>query len=433
MLKNKLDDQGRKYIYLRYYICNGEYVYRTTSKRIRPEDWDKKNQRMIVPDRPMWKKDEALLFNSELYAFKAKFDDRINSYDGFVTKKIIENILDGEVLSDAECARQTNFFDYASQIVETNYKAGNYGVAAKENYISYLKVFRRFVEHTLNISPYMIADIRKEHIMQFIPYRRNVLGNTSNQVIAKSIYPIKITVRYALADGIIDPKVASSVLDLSIEPKKATYTSKKQYDKNRHLTYVELVKVYNSRASLKTNKRKMFLDSFFFSVYTGLSFSDIVTLEWSHMQKDEIHKVLVRTKIEVIIPLSPSALEILDRYRPCNTRYVFGYLKDHFDISDSSEFQKVRSFRNRVVKKVLNMVACQVGIDPFSFQAARHSFAVMSLERGVNINVLSQIMGQSPMKIVSLYGQLLPTSLTDEEKEKLFFSFTSSDQEYSNL
>ena len=55
VLKNKLDDQGSKYIYLRYYICNGEYVYRTTSKRIRPEDWDKKNQRMIVPDRPLWK------------------------------------------------------------------------------------------------------------------------------------------------------------------------------------------------------------------------------------------------------------------------------------------------------------------------------------------------------------------------------------------
>ena len=68
---------------------------------------------------------------------------------------------------------------------------------------------------------------------------------------------------------------------------------------------------------LKSGRRKEVLDMFFFSFYCdGLRFSDILTLEWDCIDMDAqlLRKCQCKTRQEVTVPLSPTAMDILRRW-----------------------------------------------------------------------------------------------------------------------
>ena len=425
VLKNGKNSQGKRMLHLRYFIGK-TYVYRSTGIWVFEEEWNQKEQKVIAPEEASPRqKNEVLQTNIDLFNLKTECDRKLENYKGTVTIEVVEKVMDQQPLTDEEKANSLDFCDYAKQVVFTFYQSGKFGISVRENLISNIRVYQRFVEHFLRKYTYNVADIRKEDVLQFIAYRRTVLGNKSNQGIQKSIHVIQMTVKEALENGMMDPNIANAILKISVNSKRTVYSSDVDEDDVKYLTSYELNKVSKFRDTLKDERRRKILDSFFFSVYTGLRFSDVMTLEWSHIQEHEIHKMQVKTKKEVIVPLNQAAMEILDIYRPNETRYVFGYLEDDFDASNPLELQRARNSKNRTVNVSLKTVAEKTGIAPFSFHAARHSFAVLSLESGVDIYMLSQIMGHSATEITSLYAKFLPNSLSKEVKDKLTFSFTS--------
>ena len=66
---------------------------------------------------------------------------------------------------------------------------------------------------------------------------------------------------------------------------------------------------------------------------------------------------------------------------------------------------------------------------PFSLtmHVARHSFAVCALNDGVNMSVVSRLLGHSTTDVTEkVYAKYLPTTLRDEV-EKLHYDFLPSD------
>ena len=61
------------------------------------------------------------------------------------------------------------------------------------------------------------------------------------------------------------------------------------------------------------------------------------------------------------------------------------------------------------------------------FHVARHSFAVCALNDGVNMSVVSRLLGHSTTDVTEkVYAKYLPTTLHDEV-EKLHYDFLPSD------
>ena len=129
------------------------------------------------------------------------------------------------------------------------------------------------------------------------------------------------------------------------------------------------------------------------------------------------------------IPLTDSALEILKRWKKKtgNNRFVFGLLADDFDLDNKEALYK----RRNTVDKSINQSLAVVGLilkftNPLTMHVARHSFAVMALNDGRPMTVVSRLLGHaSSMVTEKVYAKYLPQTLEAEVK-KLDFGFLAS-------
>ena len=61
------------------------------------------------------------------------------------------------------------------------------------------------------------------------------------------------------------------------------------------------------------------------------------------------------------------------------------------------------------------------------FHVARHTFAVMALNRGVTIHMISRLLGHSSILTTEkVYAEFLPDTITEEVKNKLSFGYMPS-------
>ena len=184
---------------------------------------------------------------------------------------------------------------------------------------------------------------------------------------------------------------------------------------------------------VKFNRTREIMDMFLFAFHAcGLRVSDIVTLEWTHIdwERCELSKNLVKGKVPHTIPLTDAALNILKRWQDknLNKRFVFNLLDFTFDISDAERLDKTIKSKNRILQTSLNEIGNKMEL-PFSLtmHVARHTFAVLALNRGVTLHMISRLLGHSSIITTEkVYAEFLPDTINDEVKKKLSFNFTPS-------
>jgi integrase len=141
-------------------------------------------------------------------------------------------------------------------------------------------------------------------------------------------------------------------------------------------------------------------DLFIFECYTGLAFTDLMSLNDLDFHIDECgHKWIIKkrhkTNVVATIPLLPIALEILDKYNyqlphMSNVKYN-AYLKELGDICK--------------IKKKLHS------------HLARHTWATLLLNGGMKMAFVAKCLGHSNSKITeSTYAKVLPDKLFEEVK-----------------
>lgn len=197
----------------------------------------------------------------------------------------------------------------------------------------------------------------------------------------------------------------------------------------RHLSDGQLHSLMSLYQQLPTGREKDCLDLFFFSFHAcGLRVSDIITLEWRHLdlQRRILSKVMVKTKTLLTIPLSDAALEILGRWKGRNRRFVFNLLIESFDLSADAALCRAIDSRNRSIRGVLNRIGKQIGLPfPLGMHVARHSFAVKALNSGgVSVHLISRLLGHASVVVTEkVYAVFLIPTLSREVREHLSFTF----------
>src|SRR5690606_36953404 len=165
------------------------------------------------------------------------------------------------------------------------------------------------------------------------------------------------------------------------------------------LTEIDMERIINfKRHQLPSaiNARYVFLFSFF---ARGMNFTDIAELKWSDIDNLKFSYIRNKTNINIHVklPENKTIEEILRYYRdrnPYDTDYVFPILKK--DISQYSDDELLNRKKSvlKYYNKELNKLLQKLGINKhITFYSARHTFAMISLKKGIHISKIKQALG----------------------------------------
>ena len=173
--------------------------------------------------------------------------------------------------------------------------------------------------------------------------------------------------------------------------------------KKEFLTTQEIKRI--ERMSLKGKEAKI-RDMFLLSVYTGLRWSDLTTLEEATIENGILRKRMCKTKLDVFIPIATlfwgKGIEIINRYQP---------------ITKLSHCVKCNSTANRIIKDI----AARAGIKKrVHFHLARKTCSTLLYQMGLSMQDISVILGHSKMETTSKFYVFGKESSVEKNLRKVF-------------
>ena len=164
-------------------------------------------------------------------------------------------------------------------------------------------------------------------------------------------------------------------------------------------------------------------DLFVFALYTGLRFSDICfitpenIIESTNVHGDKVHKLyftMSKTGDSISFKLPNKAFAILQKYNLTDdSKFIFPVINLPPESSNDRLIQKKES-RNAYINKILKEIAAAVGITKnISFHISRHSFATKALTLGINMEVVSKLLGHADLKTTQIYAKIVDKAKDD--------------------
>ena len=181
------------------------------------------------------------------------------------------------------------------------------------------------------------------------------------------------------------------------------YKIKVKESKHTHLLPAELQQL-EALALPDNPSLRHTLDAFLFCCYTGMRYSDFVSLTEKNFTMKECHPWLtyrsVKTNIEVSFPLhlpfEGKAWDILCKYS-----------------HDRNAFFKLRS--NTCVNHDLKKIGKLAGIDKhFTFHSARHTNATLLIYDGVSITTVQKLLGHRNVSTTQIYSDVMGETIVKD-------------------
>lgn len=357
--KKLLNSEGKALIQ----YLNKQKKYFSTKVYIKPYQWDAK--RKAVKNHPNM---ESL--NQYLSDFVAELEQ--------LELEIAQSNKEFS-LNDLKEKPETGQISF-SQFMQNEIKQSNLKPSTMKNHFSTLQVLSSYkAEVSFNDLSYnFLCDF--EHYLLVNKYHRNT--------IAKHMKHLK---RY------INLAINKDLFDLHRYPFRK-YKIKYMESKRSHLTPEELEQLESLNLKGRRTLRRT-LDMFLFSCYTGLRFSDIVSITRDnfHCIDDKIWLVYssVKTDVNVRLPLfllfEGKSLAIYERYR-----------------NSPWELFEVPASANSNINKQLRRLAKMANIDKkVSFHTARHTNATLLLYNGANITTVQKLLGHKSVRTTEIYSNIM--------------------------
>ena len=414
------------------YCTMGKAVRKTTDIKVAPEHWlDGKDNKYVKGGRDGNPK--AALLNNKLKNFKDTYDKMINEHLGdgkkIITEAALRAILNGTYQQHKEKEEgKVPFIPFVLEHNEGLYKTDKIGVSVWENVKCYMNKFGKFLRtmkrmNTNENNILYCRDVDVDLIKDYIIWRKEVEGN-SNATINKALSPIFKAVKVCCRKGWISREESEEICDLYLnaEGKSLDDSMEKEF-----LTIEQLRKFKELTGKAKYDRTREFADMFLFSSFTGLRFSDLMTLRWSEIDMDKNmishmqYKGHTRRAKMLYIPLNDTSREILERWKGKYEEFVFGLLPSGYDLSDEAAFLKVKNAADKTINQSLQSIGDKMGL-PFNLHIhlGRHTFAMMTLNGGVDIKTTSALLGHaSTMVTERVYATLLPNTIAEVVGDKL--------------
>lgn len=429
VILDRINKQGETTIHLRFHMDG--YVKRSTGIGIPPSAWDDKKC-CVKPSYPL-----AAKINADLAEFKNNINRKLINYDGEITKSVLNFILNGGDPADEgdlpdEAPMQavtvnTSFVAYAKAVNDLNYGRKMYGYSLWYNKQKLIEQFETFLLYWRKTPSFSLKDLRKDVFDEYLQYRFTVRKNTNNEAVNKSLVPLYAAMKEAVTNGIIEQKAIGGIVDNYLPNHETEYNpdADEKGVRIRYLTPEQIEQLKDYHQKCKNPRSKEILDMWFFAYYAcGLRISDIMTLEWEHIDWEEkvLRKKQFKTKKtpEIPAPLGASAMEILERWKGYgrNQRFVFDLLAEDYDMTNQRRLFMDRNSKDKTFNKSLNVARMTLRLPfPLTMHVARHSFAVMCINKGMDVFMLSKILGHSTIASTQrTYAEFLKETVVSETK-----------------
>lgn len=338
-----------------------------------------------------------------------------------ITAEVIAGFLSHKPLTRKDQGK--DFAEFVLERLESEYSRHKIGRSRYKNGICCMNVFTTFLRATNQGSYEMdkiyVGDITPELIDGYITWRRDIRQN-GDETINHSLTPILKACSYAAELGMIEQSVNARIQDMMIVTKPSLSDEESEFD-GKALTKEQMDALLEYYKNCKEPRRKEFMEMFFFAFHAcGLRIVDVMTLQWGHInfEKKELRKIMIKTSKRHVIPLTEPALKILRKWQEkrVGCRYVFDLVNDNLDLNDEEALYKARINATKCIGQSLAVVGEQLEF-PFSLSmhVARHSFAVMALNKGLSMSVVSRLLGHGSTDITEkVYAHFLPETLSAE-------------------
>ena len=420
---------GQVYAVYLYYYWKGKQIRRSMDLFVTLKDWNQDANGGAGEFRPSYGpnyKERNSYLKELMHGIDCKIMDYIRLH-GEIGGDTIEAFVSG----DDKVLRQDNgidFVEFAKKRFQDRYDSGKIGVSSRENGISYINQFAKFLKqehrgsHGQHNELLYLGEITEQLVLDF---RNWQLGNDRKvDTVNKVVQAIGSVCQFASQMRYVPIEVTLAIKDLHLSDKSLDADDVTV----KYLTEDELRQFAAIRDSLPHVKMKEFHDMFMFSFYAcGLRLIDMMTLRWIDIdfKKKVIRKIQVKTRNRNVIPIREPAIEILNRWKGRYKVFVFGLLADdRFDLNDDENLRRRRNSVTNTINTSLKRQSKFANLEhEVTFNWARHTWAVLSLERGVEISKISRLLGHTSTAVTEkVYAEFLPDTL-GEVVDGLDFNF----------
>ena len=359
---------------------DGESTSFSCKRHLPPERWDARRGMMAGDD------EEAQMVNLELGhlrdQLRADFEAILREYGSIKPKWLKEY-----TLGSPERHEMVLYMFHKHN--EDFRKMIGYGRSLKsyQRYDIVYRHLRAFIRTRYHLEDVRVKYVTLNMINAFEQYLRVDCGLKNNSV---WIYMItfKHIIALARAAGMIrsDPFV--------------TYKNRFQQVERGYLTEEELQKIllYEPDGATESLVRDLFV----FSVFTGLSYSDVKALTWDNVRTlfdGQVWIVTRRRKTGTAsnILLLDIPRQLMERHGDRGAAHIF------------------RMPSNNCCNDYLIAMGRRCGIPTrITFHIARHTFATLSLSKGVPIETLSCILGHTNIRTTQIYAKITNKKISED-------------------
>ncbi len=417
-------DNNKPYLVELEYTWNRQIVRKGMNIFVKVGDWNEKLNKGRGGVKSSYGP-EANRINGVLLNRVDRIDGLLAEYSQKFPNQITTQLIN-DFLADKPVIREDkgkDFVEFAIERLNSDYSRNRIGRSRYMNGKSGMNMFQEFLRSTkrgtYKPDSIYIGEISVELIDEYITWRRDIKKN-GDATINHSLTPILKACAYATELRMIDVAINTRIQDMRIAPKVSLSIDEKEFD-GKSLTQDEFLKLLEFYKNDKEPRRKEFIEMFLFAFHAcGLRIVDVMTLQWGHLdlEKKELRKVMVKTNKRHVIPLSDSAIEILRKWkekRP-DSKYVFNLVKDDFDIDDEEELYRARNSATKCINQSLNVVGEKLELKfSLTMHVARHTFAVLALNKGLSMTVVSRLLGHASTDVTEkVYAKFLPETLSAE-------------------
>lgn len=417
-------DNNKPYLVELEYTWNRQIVRKGMNIFVKVGDWNEKLNKGRGGVKSSYGP-EANRINGVLLNRVDKIDGLLaeysQKYPGQITAQLINDFLaDKPVIRED---KGKDFVEFAIERLNSDYSRNRIGRSRYMNGKSGMNMFQEFLRSTkrgtYKPDSIYVGEISVELVDEYITWRREIKKN-SDATINHSLTPILKACAYATELRMIDVAINARIQDMRIAPKVSLSIDENEFD-GKSLTQDEFLKLLEFYKKDTEPRRKEFIEMFLFAFHAcGLRVVDVMTLQWGHLdfEKKELRKVMVKTNKRHVIPLSDSAIEILRKWkekRP-DSKYVFDLVKDDLDIDDEEELYRARNSATKCINQSLNVVGEKLELKfSLTMHVARHTFAVLALNKGLSMTVVSRLLGHASTDVTEkVYAKFLPETLSAE-------------------
>lgn len=369
---NYVNKDGKTPVMLRIYLNNERLSLGSTGIAVVQTQWDCVNEKI------KGRTTEALSINLELDNIRNGLQNiyrKLEDSDGLCLERIKTEFLGKKV--DIDTIMQL-FDKHNADIAQ---QVGlSIAPATLQKYNVCKRRFAEFLQQNYKRSDLKLSELTFTVIREFDIYLRTIVGQNPNTA-TKTMKTFKTIVILGGKMGVIhhDPFLNHR---FHLEPVNRGF-----------LTDEEILKIANKQLGLQ--HLELVRDIFIFSCFTGLAYIDVANLTPDHIvtigDKQWIMTQRQKTSVSTNVLLLDIPKSIIAKYG--DQTYREGKL---FPMLSNQK-------TNAYLKEIADICGIKKNL---TFHLARHTFATMSLSKGVPIESVSKMLGHTNIKTTQIYARI---------------------------